>query len=92
MDDDLDAAGRDLLDGLGGVREDRRVAGERIGHGGEQHEVRRVGRRQRHRDERVAARSWLSRIPAPSKPAVSTFWISLISSGIGAVPGIRSET
>ena len=37
-------------------------------------------------------RSWLSRIPAPSKPAASTSWISLISSGIGAVPGIRSET
>jgi len=36
--------------------------------------------------------SWLSRIPAPSKPAASTPWISLISSGIGAVPGIRSET
>jgi len=36
--------------------------------------------------------SWLSRIPAPSKPAASTSWISWISSGIGAVPGIRSET
>ena len=36
--------------------------------------------------------SWLSRIPAPSKPAASTCWISLISSGIGAVPGIRSDT
>jgi hypothetical protein len=36
--------------------------------------------------------SWLSRIPAPSKPAASTSWISRISSGIGAVPGSRSET
>src|SRR6185503_14073565 len=31
-------------------------------------------------------------MPAPSKPAASTSWISRISSDIGEVPGIRSET
>ena len=51
-----------------------------------------VGRRQPHRDERARHKSWLSRIPAPSKPAPLTSWSSRISSGIGAEPGIRSET
>ena len=36
--------------------------------------------------------SWLSRMPAPSKPAASTPWISWSSCDIGAVPGIRSDT
>ncbi len=35
---------------------------------------------------------WLSRIPAPSKPAASMLWISDISSGIGDVPGTRIGT
>src|SRR5882724_512252 len=35
---------------------------------------------------------WLSRMPAPSKPAASTSWIRRISLGIGAVPGMQRET
>ena len=35
---------------------------------------------------------WLSRIPAPSKPAASMSRRSAISSGIGAVPGTRRWT
>ena len=35
---------------------------------------------------------WLSRIPAPSKPAASMLRRSAISSGIGAVPGTRRWT
>src|SRR5262245_24384154 len=36
--------------------------------------------------------SWLSRMPAPSKPAASMSWIRRISSGMGAVPGTRRWT
>ncbi len=32
---------------------------------------------------------WLSRIPAPSKPAASIPWMSFIRRGIGSVPGTR---
>ena len=35
---------------------------------------------------------WLSRMPAPSKPAASMRWKSPISSGSGAVPGTRMWT
>src|SRR6185295_7997386 len=35
---------------------------------------------------------WLSRMPAPSKPADSIDWIRRISSGMGAVPGTRMWT
>src|SRR6266567_8683629 len=37
-------------------------------------------------------RSWLSRIPAPSKPAASMAWTRETSSGTGAVPGTRRCT
>src|SRR5690348_3182312 len=35
---------------------------------------------------------WLSSTPAPSKPAASASWMRRISSGTGAVPGMRSDT
>src|SRR5215475_8233404 len=37
-------------------------------------------------------RSWLSRMPAPSKPAASMVWRSFIRFAMGAVPGTRMWT
>src|SRR5262249_30530060 len=37
-------------------------------------------------------RIWLSRMPAPSKPAASMSWIRRISSRMGEVPGTRRWT